>query len=138
MVGVDLVRECQRCIAKVADEVEGGILYVDSGAGEALHFMGGLPFILQLGVRAVCSLEIASPLDAVVAWRPGELQKVVVLTTQLLSDAHRYILRCLRCHPAVRHCTVFTSISQVSIYPNLCPLSATTQLIPVALSSYIY
>ncbi|CAM6014712.1 unnamed protein product [Sphagnum balticum] len=112
MVGVDLVRECQRCIAKVADEVEGGILYVDSGAGEALHFIGGLPFILQLGVRAVCSLENASPLDAVVAWRPGELRKVVVLTTQLLSDAHRYILRCLRCHPAVRHCTVFTSISQ--------------------------
>lgn len=59
------MRECQRCIAKVADEVEGGILYVDSGAGEALHFMGGLPFILQLGVRAVCSLENASPLDAV-------------------------------------------------------------------------
>jgi hypothetical protein len=50
---------------QVADEVEGGILYVDSGAGEALHFMGGLPFILQLGVRAVCSLENASPLDAV-------------------------------------------------------------------------
>ncbi|KAG0568011.1 hypothetical protein KC19_7G179400 [Ceratodon purpureus] len=111
-MGVDLVRECQRCLAQVADEVEGGLLYVDEGAGEALHYMGGLPFVLQLGVRSVCSLENASPLDAAVAWQGGRLQKVVVLTARLLSDAHRYILRCLRCHPNVRKCTIFTSISQ--------------------------
>ena len=49
----------------MADEVEGGLLYVDEGAGEALHYMGGLPFVLQLGVRSICSLENASPLDAV-------------------------------------------------------------------------
>jgi hypothetical protein len=49
----------------VADEVEGALLYVDEGAGEALHYIGGLPFVLQLGVRAVCSLENASALDAV-------------------------------------------------------------------------
>lgn len=50
---------------QVADEVEGALLYVDEGAGEALHYIGGLPFVLQLGVRAVCSLENASALDAV-------------------------------------------------------------------------
>lgn len=50
---------------QVADEVEGGLLYVDEGAGEALHYMGGLAFVLQLGVRSICSLENASPLDAV-------------------------------------------------------------------------
>jgi hypothetical protein len=50
---------------QVADEVEGGILYVDSGAGEGLHSMGALPFILRLGVRVVCVLENASPFRAV-------------------------------------------------------------------------
>ncbi len=38
---------------------------MDSGAGEALHSMGALPFILRLGVRVVCSLENASPFRAV-------------------------------------------------------------------------
>jgi hypothetical protein len=38
---------------------------MDSGAGEALHFRGGLPFILRLGVRVVCCLENASPFDVV-------------------------------------------------------------------------
>lgn len=111
-MGVDLVRECQRCLAQVADEVEGGLLYVDEGAGESLHYMGGLPFVLQLGIRAICSLENASPLDAAVAWQGGRLLKVVVLTARLLSDAHRYVLRCLRCHPNVKKCTIFTSVSQ--------------------------
>lgn len=111
-MGVDLVRECQRTLAQVADEVEGGLLYVDEGAGEALHYLGGLAFVLQLGVRSICSLENASPLDAAVAWQGGKLQKVVILTARLLSDAHRYILRCLRCHPSVKKCTIYTSISQ--------------------------
>lgn len=48
-----------------------------------------------------------------VAWQGGKLQKVVILTARLLSDAHRYILRCLRCHPSVKKCTIYTSISQV-------------------------
>jgi hypothetical protein len=52
-------------ILQVVDEVEGGILYVDSGAEEALHFMGRLPFILQLGEHVVYSMENASPLDVV-------------------------------------------------------------------------
>jgi hypothetical protein len=38
---------------------------VDSGAGKALHFVGGLPFILWLGVRILCNLENASRLDVV-------------------------------------------------------------------------
>jgi hypothetical protein len=50
---------------QVADEVEGGILYVESGVGEALHLMGALPFILRLGVRVVCNLENASPFRAI-------------------------------------------------------------------------
>lgn len=42
-------------------------------------------------------------------------RKIVVITSRLLSDAHRYILRCLSTHQAVRHCTIFTSISEVLI-----------------------
>jgi hypothetical protein len=38
---------------------------VDSGAGEALRFVGGLPFILWLGVRILCNLDNASRLDVV-------------------------------------------------------------------------
>lgn len=57
----------------MADEVEGGLLYVDEGAGESLHYMGGLPFVLQLGIRAICSLENASPLDAVWETSPFDI-----------------------------------------------------------------
>ena len=42
----------------------------------------------------------------VAAWQGGRLQKVVVLTARLLSDAQRYILRCVRCHPSVWKCTI--------------------------------
>ena len=54
-----------RGFGQVADEVEGRLLYVDKGVGEALHYMGGLPFVLQLGARSIYSLENASPLDAI-------------------------------------------------------------------------
>lgn len=37
------------------------------------------------------------------------------MTSRLLNDAHRYMLRCLSTHEAVHHCTVFTSISEVLI-----------------------
>ncbi|KAG0581697.1 hypothetical protein M758_3G001300 [Ceratodon purpureus] len=56
--------------------------------------------------------ECQRTLAQAVAWQGGKLQKVVILTARLLSDAHRYILRCLRCHPSVKKCTIYTSISQ--------------------------
>jgi hypothetical protein len=40
-------------------------------------------------------------------------RKIVVITSRLLSDAHRYILRCLSNHGTVSHCTVLTAISEV-------------------------
>lgn len=52
-------------MTQVAEDAEDGILYMDAGAGEAFHFNGGLPSLLELGARAICSLENASPLDAV-------------------------------------------------------------------------
>lgn len=46
-------------------DAEDGILYMDAGAGEAFQFNGGLPSLLDLGARAICSLEQASPFDGV-------------------------------------------------------------------------
>lgn len=45
----------------------------------------------------------------------GPGRNIVIMTSRLLSDAHRYILRCLSLHHGVRHCTIFTSISEVLI-----------------------
>lgn len=42
-------------------------------------------------------------------------RKIVVITTRLLSDAHRYILRCLSTHQNVCRCTIYTSISEVHV-----------------------
>ncbi|XP_057955432.1 sec1 family domain-containing protein MIP3 isoform X2 [Malania oleifera] len=61
-------------------------------------------------------------LDAVVDWNSNcdPTRKIVIMTSRLLSDAHRYILRCLSMHQAVRHCSIFTSISEIahSAYPD--------------------
>lgn len=43
-------------------------------------------------------------------------KKMIIMTSRLLSDAHRYILRCLDTHQTIVHCTIFTSISEV--HPN--------------------
>ncbi|KAF8745066.1 hypothetical protein HU200_013480 [Digitaria exilis] len=83
---------------------------------EAFQFIGAFPLLLELGARAVCSLESASPLDAVADWHSKfshQVRKILVLTSRLLSDAHRYILRCLGNHGTVSHCTVLTAISEI-------------------------
>lgn len=43
--------------------------------------------------------------------------RIVIMTCRLLNDAHRYMLRCLSTHEGVHRCTVFTSISEVQLYP---------------------
>ncbi|CAM6109519.1 unnamed protein product [Calypogeia fissa] len=114
-MGLDLIQECQRCLALVQEDVEDGILYMDAGAGEAFHFNGGLPSMLELGARAICSLEQASPFDAAVSWRGTELEpveKIVILTSRLLTESHQDVIRCLGMHPNVRQCTIWTSISE--------------------------
>ncbi|KAH9318895.1 hypothetical protein KI387_020664, partial [Taxus chinensis] len=99
----------------VSDHLADAILYLDAGSAEAFQFVGGLPVLLDLGARVVCSLEQALPLDVAVDWydmSKEPVQKMVVVTSHLLSDAHRYILRCLDMHRSIRHCTIFTSISE--------------------------
>eukprot|EP01018_Ginkgo_biloba_P008783 Gb_27832 [translate_table: standard] len=115
MAGVDMIKSCQKALYQISDLVVDAILYLDAGSVEAFQFVGGLPLLLELGARAICSLEHASSLDVAVDWNATSeepVQKMVVITSRLLSDAHRYILRCLHMHHSIRHCTIFTSISE--------------------------
>jgi hypothetical protein len=50
---------------QIGDEIADSIVYMDAGTLEAFQFIGGFPLLLELGAHAVCSLENASPLDAV-------------------------------------------------------------------------
>ncbi|CAL4989383.1 unnamed protein product [Urochloa decumbens] len=116
MGSVDLIAACLDSIRQIGDEIADTIVYVDAGTLEAFQFIGAFPLLLELGARAVCSLENASPLDAVADWHSKfshPVRKIVVLTSRLLSDAHRYILRCLGNHGTVSHCTVLTAISEI-------------------------
>eukprot|EP00250_Pteridium_aquilinum_P001930 c12139_g1_i1 orf=165-2747(+) len=135
MAGIDLRKACLDCFAQLAGEdVKDALVYLDAGAGEAFHFLGGLSALLTFEPRAVCSLESASPDDAevrlsMVANDP--VQKMLVITTQLLSHAHQYIHRCLQAHSSVKVCTVLTSLSEEAhaAHPN-------TFLGPNAFSEY--
>ncbi|XP_062007791.1 sec1 family domain-containing protein MIP3 [Rosa rugosa] len=122
MALVDVTKSCLDSISQISEQIEGSVLYLDAGSTESFQYIGAFPLLLNHGVRAICSLENMSSLDAVVDWNANSDpdRKVVVVTTRLLSDAHRYILRCLSTHPAVHCCTIFTSISEIahSAYPD--------------------
>lgn len=116
MGSVDLIASCIDSIRQIGDEIADSIVYIDEGTLEAFQFIGGFPLLLELGARAVCSLENASPLDAAADWQSSfsnPPRKIIVLISRLLSDAHRYILRCLSNHGTVSHCTVLTAISEI-------------------------
>ncbi|KAK9143479.1 hypothetical protein Syun_012879 [Stephania yunnanensis] len=100
----------------ISEHLADSILYLDAGCTEAFQYLGAFPLLLELGVRSVCSLESNCPLDKVVDWSPhvSHAQKMVVITSRLLSDAHRYILRCLSAQQTVLRCAIFTSISEMA------------------------
>ncbi|KAK9906217.1 hypothetical protein M0R45_002717 [Rubus argutus] len=122
MALVDVTKSCLDSISQISEHIEGSVLYLDAGSTESFQYIGAFPLLLNHGVRAICSLENMCSLDAVVDWNANSDpdRKVVVVTSRLLSDAHRYILRCLSTHPAVRCCSIFTSISELShsAYPD--------------------
>ncbi|KAH7671219.1 Sec1-like protein [Dioscorea alata] len=114
---IDVLRSCLDSIRQISDEVSDAVVYLDAGCLEAFQFIGAFPLLLQLGVRAVCSLENMSSLDIVVGWNSAfecPAKKMIIMTSRLLSDAHRYILRCLDTHQTIVHCTIFTSISEIA------------------------
>ncbi|KAK6911173.1 Sec1-like protein [Dillenia turbinata] len=122
MATIDVIISCLDSIRQISDHIKGATLYLDFGCTESFQFVGAFPLLLELGVCSVCSLESMSPLDVVVDWIPNTnpLRKIVVITSRLLSDAHRYILRCVSTHQGVRQCLIFTSISETahSAYPD--------------------
>lgn len=122
MALVDVTKSCLDSIRQISEHIEDATIYLDAGSTESFQFIGAFPVLLDLGVRAVCSLENMCSLDVVVDWnsKSDAARKIVVITSRLLSDAHRYILRCLSTHQAVRRCTIFTSISEIahSVYPE--------------------
>ncbi|GMH12128.1 hypothetical protein Nepgr_013969 [Nepenthes gracilis] len=119
---IDIVKSCLDSIQQIAEHLEGAIVYLDSGCTESFQYLGAFPLLLEYGVRAVCSLENMCPLDMVVDWNasPDPAKKILVITSRLLSDTHRYILRCLDTHQVVHYCLIFTSISEIahSSYPD--------------------
>ncbi|KAG4967904.1 Sec1 family domain-containing protein MIP3 [Glycine soja] len=122
MATVDVIKSCIDSIRQISEHIQDAIVYLDAGSTESFQFIAAYPILLELGARAICSLENMCPLDLVVDWNsnsdPG--RKLVVITSSLLSDAHRYILRCLSAHQVVRHCIIFTSISETahSAFPD--------------------
>lgn len=73
------------------------------------------PYVVILELWALLSLQHPFVFLQVVGWDPkfDRRRKIVVITARLLSDAHRFVLRCLSTHQGVCNCTIFTSISEV-------------------------
>ncbi|CAJ1978791.1 unnamed protein product [Sphenostylis stenocarpa] len=122
MATVDVIKSCIDSIRQISEHIQDAIVYLDAGSTESFQFVGAYPVLLELGARAICSLENICALDVVVDWNSNSdpARKLVAITSSLLSDAHRYILRCLSTHQVVRHCTIFTSISETahSAFPD--------------------
>ncbi|CAN4117591.1 unnamed protein product [Withania somnifera] len=122
MATADVIRCCMDSIRQMSDEITDAIIYLDAGCTESFEYVGAFSLFLELGAHAICSLEKMSPLDKVVDWNStsGPAKKIVVMTSRLLSDAHRYILRCLSALQCVCSCAIFTCISETghSAYPE--------------------
>ncbi|CAH8389802.1 unnamed protein product [Eruca vesicaria subsp. sativa] len=122
MALIDVAISCLNSIREIEEDVKDAIVYIDAGCTESFQLAGAFPLFLELGARAVCSLENMTSLDAAVAdWNSKSdcANRIVIMTCRLLNDAHRYMLRCLNTHQGVRRCSVFTSISEGS--HSACP-----------------
>lgn len=122
MAFVNVINCCLDSIREISEELKGAVIYLDAGCTESFKFLGAFPILLEIGVLAVCSLESMSSVDTGIDWNrwSNDQTKVVFFTCRLLSDAHRYILRCLSTFQRVFQCTIYTSISEIghSAYPD--------------------
>ncbi|PNX93714.1 hypothetical protein L195_g016871 [Trifolium pratense] len=64
MASIDVIKSCIDSIRQISEHIEGGIVYLDAGVTESFQFIGAYPVLLEIGARAVCSLENMSVLDA--------------------------------------------------------------------------
>lgn len=53
------------CSFQISENIKDAIVYLDAGSSESFQFLGAFPLFLELGARAVCSLENVSPIDEV-------------------------------------------------------------------------
>ncbi|CAN6830683.1 unnamed protein product [Brassica oleracea] len=121
MALTDVAISCLNSIREIEEDVKDAIVYIDAGCTESFQLAGAFPLFLELGARSVCSLENMTSLDAVADWNSKFdcANRIVIMTSRLLNDAHRYMLRCLSTHEGVQRCSVFTSISEGS--HSACP-----------------
>ncbi|KAL0769853.1 hypothetical protein YC2023_048432 [Brassica napus] len=121
MALIDVAISCLNSIREIEQDVKDAIVYIDAGCTESFQLAGAFPLFLELGARSVCSLENMTSLDAVADWNSKVdcANRIVIMTSRLLNDAHRYMLRCLSTHEGVQRCSVFTSISEGS--HSACP-----------------
>ncbi|KAK9676946.1 hypothetical protein RND81_11G112000 [Saponaria officinalis] len=122
MYVIDVIKSAIDAIHQISESLEGATIYLDAGCTESFQLLGAFPLFLEHGARAVCCLENLSSLDMVADWNgtTDPAKKIVVMTSSLLSDTHRYTLRCLSLNPSVQCCSIFTSISEIghSAYPD--------------------
>ncbi|CAO2813272.1 unnamed protein product [Amaranthus hypochondriacus] len=122
MSTVNVIKSSFESIHEISNQLREAVVYLDAGCTESFQFLGAFSLLLEHGARAVCCLEDMSPLDMIADWNgtSDSATKVVIMTSCLLSDVHRYTLRCLGAHPSIQWCYIFTSISEVahSAYPD--------------------
>ncbi|PWA95182.1 Sec1-like protein [Artemisia annua] len=122
MAFVNVINCCLDSIQQISEQLKGSVIYLDAGCVESFKFIGAFPLLLDMGVVAVSTLETMSSLNTAIDWnhKTDDKIKVVFFTCRLLTDVHRYILRCLTSLQHVSHCTIFTSISEIgqSAYPD--------------------
>ncbi|KAK4398140.1 Sec1 family domain-containing protein MIP3 [Sesamum angolense] len=65
---VNVIKSCLDSVRQISENIKDAIVYLDAGSTESFQFLGAFPLFLELGARAVCSLENMSALDKVVDW----------------------------------------------------------------------
>ncbi|KAK7293854.1 hypothetical protein RJT34_16731 [Clitoria ternatea] len=53
---------------RILEHIEGVVVYLDAGTTKSFQFVGAYPVLLELGARAICSLENMCALDAIDIW----------------------------------------------------------------------
>eukprot|EP00899_Mesostigma_viride_P006256 jgi/Mesvir1/15631/Mv03236-RA.1 len=116
----DMLELARTPFFEVAPELQGSLLYLDAGAGEAAHFCLGLSFLLGLGARGVCSLEAASDADRegarLMDRDSGQpLASLAIFVTRPLPESLPHIRRVLSVHGAsLESCRVFSAVSEAA------------------------
>ncbi|KAJ0266760.1 hypothetical protein HA466_0007030 [Hirschfeldia incana] len=87
MALIDVAIYCLNSIREIEEDVKDAIVYIDAGCTESFRLAGAFPLFLELGARAVCSLENMTSLDAVANWNSKFdcANRIVIMTSRLHS-----------------------------------------------------